>query len=158
MKNNIIVLFFIAFLGLLAGNDCRAAFPAHLYKKSSCKLQQTNHLGDRIEKLNSALWNFPKKLFTPQTEHHVSEGGTVKTGWQGIASFVCAIAALVNYYLFIPLSICAFVLGIIGSNKKKHYNTKWAVAGLVIGSIEILIMLLVAIIIVALTTSGSFVL
>ena len=79
-----------------------------------------------------------------------------KPGWPGAVAFGCSLLAIAG--LFIPYagviiyllaSICAIVFGSIGVSKRKYSNTGFAVAGLVLGILEILA--LVAFIILLLT-------
>ncbi len=73
-----------------------------------------------------------------------------KSGWQGIASLVCGVAGLFTAYGWLILGICAIVFGAIGLNKSKHTNTGMALAGLILGSVEILLFLLLVAIFAAL--------
>ena len=65
-----------------------------------------------------------------------------------LLALVCA-ASIVTFWFFFPLSIAAFVLGIIGSNHRRRHRG-FARAGLIISTIEMLVdVLVIAILIVA---------
>ena len=68
--------------------------------------------------------------------------GKGKTGWPGIVSLVCGVVGLVSAIAWVPLGIAAIVFGIIGLNQKKHVYTGMALAGLILGAIEILLFIL----------------
>ncbi len=103
----------------------------------------TGHHKTFSERKLPRLFNAVKHAALP----HAPEKG--KTGWPGIVSLVCGVIGL--YPLFwLPLGIAAIVCGVIGLNSKKHTNTGMAIAGLILGSIEVLLFILLVAIIAAL--------
>jgi hypothetical protein len=77
-------------------------------------------------------------------------GPREKQGWPGIVSLACGVVGLVSTLAWVPLGIAAIVFGIIGLNRRKYKFTGMALAGLILGGLEILLFILLVAIIAAL--------
>jgi hypothetical protein len=69
-----------------------------------------------------------------------------KQGWPGIVSLISSLFSLACLFtmvspLFLPFAIIAIVLGAIGTNNRRYYNNGLALAGLIIGIVEIVVVL-----------------
>ncbi len=76
-----------------------------------------------------------------------------KSGWPGITSFIASILAIAALYtfpfFFILFAILAIVFGAIGLSRKRYSGTGLALAGLIIGSLEILALIALIALLVA---------
>lgn len=91
------------------------------------------------------------------SSHAIGEGSSPKSGWPGITAFVCSLLALgcLTVISLVPFfflfAILGIIFGAIGVSKKRYSSTGLALAGLILGSLEIVAaIVLIAIIISAL--------
>ncbi len=65
-----------------------------------------------------------------------------KSGWPGITSLISALVAIAALYtfpaFFLLFAIAAIVFGAIGLSRKRYSNNGLALAGLILGALEIL--------------------
>ncbi|MBC7554754.1 MAG: DUF4190 domain-containing protein [Taibaiella sp.] len=81
-------------------------------------------------------------------------------GWPGIVSLVTGILGIAALFmgsagavifLFIPFGICALIFGIIGL-KKKYVNRGMALAGLILGGLEMVVLFIFVLALIALAS------
>lgn len=83
------------------------------------------------------------------------EGSRPKSGWPGIVSLVCAAAALLCLVsvavapFFFVFAVAAIIFGAVGVSPRRHTNTGLALAGLILGALEILAVVLIVAAIIA---------
>lgn len=75
-----------------------------------------------------------------------------KPGWPGVLSFVFALVAIAGFFMssvalpvYLLGAICAIVFGGIGLNRKKYSNRGFAIAGLVLGILEVVALVLLVV-------------
>lgn len=138
--------------------EARAALPLTVADTSVVEPTHSKGLYNRLEKVErkkTSLFTKMKKLLAPP---EVAQSG--KNGWPGLVSIACAALGIITLTVglasasvalllaFVPFSICALVFGIIGANKK-YKNKGLAIAGIILGSIEVLYLILGILIIAA---------
>ena len=69
-----------------------------------------------------------------------------KPGWPGIVALVTGILGLFSIWLLIPFSLAAMIFGIVGLNRR-YKNQGLALAGLILGAVELAIFLIVLIVV-----------
>jgi hypothetical protein len=95
----------------------------------------------------------------------ISGDGTLrdhsKPGWLGVVSFACSMFAIATIFLasipglsvlfsfYLLAAIAGIIFGGIGLNKRKYSNTGYAIAGLVLGIVEVVALILLVVLIVA---------
>lgn len=139
----LIVLFFCLFLLLAAmPSGLQAAFPVTI------TTQDTTTYSTAIARPNASEHKTVKRPFIPAIKHYL-QGRNHYTaglpGWPGTLALIFGIAGVVG--LFIPVFgelcilfwIAAIVFGIIGLNKQKYSRNGQALAGLIMGSVCLLL-------------------
>lgn len=149
MRNRGVFFVFVIFLVLVSClNQSYAAFPVvHKDATTTAWVSTPRTFGER--RLPQYVSHLRHSMFPGNVAHHHVE----KTGWPGIVSISCGVGALASIFvfggLFFPLAICAIVFGAIGVSKRKHTNTGLALAGLLLGSILIVLFVTLVALIVA---------
>ena len=144
---------FVHFLTLLICciglNTAKAAFPLRTPQDST-----TVHTPGIISgstdmpaahTMHRSLFDRIRVLAHPQDNMHAHHHGA-KPGWPGIAALAAGAIGLSSVYLWLPFGILAIVFGIIGVGHK-YKNKGLALAGLILGGLEILALALAVIII-----------
>ncbi len=140
MKNRF--LFLVLCCYLTAFSPAYAAFPV---KRATVSTTVTSSYEPGVNIIEKATeFRTTKKLpflqrllhFLPIETHNAAN----KPGWPGIVSLVCGILGI-YFPLAIILGPCALVFGIVGLNNK-YKNKGMALAGVILGGIEILFWIL----------------
>lgn len=145
------VLCITLFLLMLGGvSTSYAAFP--IAQKDAVATAATNEVTKEktfAERKLGRMVTRVKHIMAPRSVVH--DG--VKTGWQGIVAISCSFAAIVTLFVgfgfFIPLAVAGIIFGALGVSKKKHFNTGWALAGLLLGCLEIVLLIALVVLIIA---------
>ncbi len=161
--NRIIAIFSILFLFL--GTSCPKSYAAFVIKPSinnglgtinKPEIKQ-NDLADQIEGLANAV---SSKIFPNRHWQYDRVSSRSKTGWPGILSIIFAglgliflavmlsaafstpvapLNLIIGFVGWLVFAICAMAFGGLGISKKKHRNTGLAIAGLILGGLEIIV-------------------
>lgn len=149
----------IALLLLLATANSYAAFPVKTHTEHTAVVV-TNEAGHHVKK--QAFRARAKQYFSEHVARWVHRNDpnpsqSNKRGWPGplsfifgILAFVC-LASIVLALLFIPFSIAALVIGIIGLNRR-YKNQGFAIAGLVLGATGIVLTAIIIAVIASIST------
>ncbi len=120
----------------------KAAFPVRVQHTPQAVMateQKKTFTERKIPKLISHYRSFlhPQNKKFVETDHKFK-----KNNWPGILSLVCSVMAFAALFSLLPplffiFSISGVVFGIIGLSKKRHTLTGLALAGLILGGIEL---------------------
>lgn len=156
MKNWLLVLFALLTISITPLNS-RAAFIVKPPATASTPAV-VNQKKPFMERKVPTLVKTAGKMLNPRP-------GNGNPGWPGAISFVCSMLGLLSVvFLFTPglavlsllylfEAIAGIIFGAIGVNTRRYSNTGLAIAGLVLGILEVLgLVLLIILLIAALTT------
>lgn len=146
MMKKIVLSVVIVLMTIVNGNHSFAAFPVGHASVAASKYDGAS--GAVAHKQAAQLINQIKTSDIneqPVHRHHK------KSGWQGIVSFICGVAAFGVMFASLPvaliLTLLAIVFGALGLGKRRHRNTGLALAGLILGSVGFVLVSTVIVII-----------
>ncbi len=139
MKRSLITI--LVLVVLVATTNCFAAFPVPAAANISSPVNIATGKKAFIEREVPHFLSSITKAVGGEDDKKSTHLTTHKTGWQGLlASGLTVLALLTGSLPFaLLLGTGALVFGIIGLNKAYHTNTGFAVVGVIVGSIIVVI-------------------
>lgn len=139
MKRSLITI--LVLLLVVVTSNCFAAFPVPAAANISLPVTITTGKKAFIERKVPHFLSSIAKAIGGEDDKKSTHLNTHKTGWQGLLASGFALLALLTGSLpfALLLGAAALVFGIIGLNKAYHTNTGFAVVGVIVGSIIVLI-------------------
>lgn len=140
------ILLLTIFLSAIAPSDSYAAFPSKSADETTILKEHTSFK----QELKTAIKEYKKTA--PQV---TGKGGESADAF-GVVSLICGVLGFIFLFLptigivFIPLAIAALVFGILGL---KGSHKGMSIAGLILGAVEVLLLILAIVFVAAIIAS-----